>query len=1222
MPASRPPLMETSDNNATSSSAPRRSGRARAAPQKFSPEPHSSQPEHPPSKRKRDADNDEDDNDAENEDGTPQPEEEEQPPSETDGDEADDVDDIDDDPTPKPRRVRPSQKSRPKKPAAKRHKLNGNGPAADVAASSAPAVRLPSRSKKAAKVAFASRNSDDLYSEIFGSGHSSDEVAAHWYQRYQADDAGAVTDLINCVLLAAGCEQQLTEDDIRDPENSVGRIGELEEAFEQTSVSEYPLISRSKGSKDFRELLVGFFHSLIEILHQTEALYTDEELLDTVQRWLGIMSASALRPFRHTATTICLAMLTSLIEMAKVLDDRITKSNQALQAESNRRGKNKSLVENTKKALETANKSRELVDDKVREWFEIVFQHRYRDVDPKIRAECIEALGTWVCTLPTVYMAPEYLRYLGWLLSDVNVNTRQEVLKQLARVLKRDADNLAHFIDRFRPRLVEMATKDAEISVRVLAVAVVDILRASGMLDPEEVDSVSKLVFDSDIRVRKAVVGFFAKLVQEFIGNKVDEVGGSEAIDELLGDEEDEDYDSLRKDWINIKALAENLTVYDSQLDDEQDEPRHGLDVAADVINANMPESRIALAAQVLYEKMPEINNWQVLAGYLLFDHTTSSKSRLSSKGNSIEAAIKKAVAPSAREEAVLLEVLAAAVKESLAPSTEHDRTKRRGGRLDADAQEDAAMQLAGLIPQLLKKFGSDPTMAATVLRLEHFLDLEAFQQLRQNTVPYDRLLDEIATQFNRHVDQGLLNEASTSFIHARQYEELEELVDTKVATLWDNSINTLRSIDKICELSARGNLDRVALTELSQTLMKISKLARIADCVDVLEASGTSIDSDQPAIKVLTEIVARGSLREPNEELDDPEDEVTSFAIKCCHFYFMWKVRRLRNAIENDEEIPDADLDKLVLLRKELLRNIIQTFSTRGGNDDLRISALGGACDLCGLFVLFRPAIEANGAKYGKLRSLLGELPSDLIVQDFIPSLDAAERAYAQRSRKTLNDPADDEDPLDDEELPPEEDDEESEEGLTEQERLAAELKCEKILCELAGKMVLAILARVVDHGGPHAGKLRKRLNRNKNKLGPTFRDVVSYLDENRLRELRGGGGRKRAPANKGKGREATKKPALSAELIIDDDDDDDDDEGEEEVVAQPPPPPAQKENDPFDEEEEEEEPEPEEGTVEDLRRRELLEDPIEDDDDGEEEEGQRPAGNELEEDDDPFGD
>ncbi|KAH7033225.1 putative nuclear protein SA-1 [Microdochium trichocladiopsis] len=1185
------------DDNATTSPAPatqqRRSGRAVRAVQKYSPEPSSQNN----AKRKRghdqeDGDEENDAPDAEDEEGSGAEEE-----AEEDDGGADDAEDSDE-PTPRPRKTKSKpkasqQQSRAKKPAVKRPKVNGSAP--EGVASAAAPIRLPSRTKKNVKLAVA-EGDDGLYGEIFASGDSSDDVAGQWFQRYQNNDAEAMAELVNCVLRAAGCEHKLNEDDIRDPDNSAARLTELEEAFESTAITDYPLISRTKGTKDFRSLLLGFFESLISLLHQTEVLYTDEELLDNIQRWIGTMSSSALRPFRHTATTVGLAMLSALIEVTKQLDERITKSNQAIQAESNRKGKNKTLVENTKIALESAIANRSMVDAKSKDLFDIVFVHRYRDIDPKIRAECIEALGTWICTLPTVYMSPEYLRYLGWLLSDVSVTTRQEVLKQLGRVLKRDADSLAHFIDRFRPRLVEMATRDADVSVRVAAVSVVDVLRASGMLEPEEIDSVSRLLFDFEPRVRRAVVGFFTELVQEVIESKIDDIGGSDALDEALGDDDDnENYEAIRKDWINIKALAENLAVYDSQLDGEQDDLRHGLDVAADVVNANTPDSRIALAAQALYEKVPEINNWQILAGYLLFDHTTSSRSNSrSKKSNTIEAALKKVVAPEPREEAILLEVLATAVKESLSSGSDgHDRSRRKAARPDADAQEEASLQLAEMIPQLLNKFGPDPAMAATILRLEHYLDLDIFQHLRQNSITYEKILDEITIQFNRHVDQVVLNETAASLIHARQYEEFEEAVDGKLSGLWDTSINALRAFDKTCELSTRGNLDRAKLSELSHTLMKISKLCTVANCTDVLEAPGTSIDSDSPTIKLLIGTVHRGKLVESNENLDDPEDELVGFAIKASQFYFMWKVTKLRSIIAKGEDISNDEVDRLVLWRKEFITNLIHTFSSRGFNDDLRLMAVGSACDVCGIFVFLRDAINGpQASKYGKLKPLLEEMPHALITKEIIPIFDSAERAYAKKANKTLNESSADDDLLDlDDELPPEDDEDEE---LTEQERVAAELKAEKILCELAGKLVMAVLAKVLDNSGPHAGMLRKRMTRNKTKLGPTFKEVISYLDEDHLRELRSS--KKKASGAKGsKPKEASKRPALSTELVIDDDDDDE--------AAAP-----RAEEDPFNDDDVEE---PEEGTVEDLRRRELLDDPIEDDDEADE-----PAADRMEED------
>jgi len=67
--------------------------------------------------------------------------------------------------------------------------------------------------------------------DIFASGDSADKVATEWYHKYQADEAAAVTDLVNCILLSAGCDQQVTQDDIRDPENCSNRLADLQNVY-------------------------------------------------------------------------------------------------------------------------------------------------------------------------------------------------------------------------------------------------------------------------------------------------------------------------------------------------------------------------------------------------------------------------------------------------------------------------------------------------------------------------------------------------------------------------------------------------------------------------------------------------------------------------------------------------------------------------------------------------------------------------------------------------------------------------------------------------------------------------------------------------------------------------------------------------------------------------------------------------------------------------------
>ncbi|KAL5889961.1 cohesin complex subunit [Pyricularia oryzae] len=1182
--------MESADVNATASPGPdpesrrSRSGRVVRAPSKFTPEATPA-----PSgagKRKRPNGHDDTENDA------PSSDDELSDPEEVDedGDEHDDDPNDEDADAPRPRKrnnARSNGKS--KKPATKKPKINGSGLSHSAS--------IPSRPKKAApRISIANGDDDSLYADVFGSGNNSDDVAGRWYTRYTQNQTEAVTDLVNCVLRSAGCDQEVNEDDINDPDNCPNRLAELQSLYEDRQLADYPLIAKSKTTRSFRSLLVDFFKSLLNVLHETETLYEDEVLMENIVRWVGSMSSSTLRPFRHTATTIALSMHHSLVYIARKVDERITKATQQLEAEQARLGQRKDKAGRQKltalqESLDQASEHRAFLKKQMDELFDTVFIHRYRDVDVRIRVECVEALGNWTFVLPTVYIAPNYLRYLGWLLSDTAPQARQEVLKQLARILKRDAEKIGHFIERFRPRLVEICTKDSDVGVRVAAIGVIDCLRESGNLQPDDIDQIGKLIIDSEVRIRKAVADFFIHGIEDSIESRVQDIGGTEAIEEMFDDDQDA-YDSPREDWIKVKCLAELLTAYTA---DEEPVPHRtlGLEIATDVVDPTFSETRITLAAQALFEKMPEISNWEIIAGYLLFDHSVRQTSKSRSKAKPTEAAFRTAVAPEGQEETTLLEVLAAAVQLNLAQNGEQERLKKRPGRTgDGEAGEGTAVHLAEAIPRLLKKYGAEANTAKVVLGLHRHLDLEVFLQLRQDSTTYSRLLDEICAQFLRHADTAVIFQATRALLQARRHEELQELVERKMEDLWQHLIGALRRFDQTTELSVRGNLEENALLQLITLVMKISKLASISACVPVLEADGDSDESRSPPIQILVNMVHRGKLGEVNDDIDNIEDEVTIYTIKACHFYFMWKAGDILKAIKGDLDISNDDIDRLSDLRKTYDNNLVHTFSSRGAYDELRLFALGNYCDLQTLCAAIGLAVSgkkneasSEASKYAGLQVLVQEVKEAGLVSEIIAIYNTAERLYAMRAKKTLGEPAHDDDPQDDDMLS--DDENEADATRTDEGRKAAELRAEKNLCDIAGKLIMCVRAGMMDRSGPRAGRLKRRLLRNQHRLGQNLKAVLAYLDESK--GLEDVDKKKSRPKGKQPAKDgASGKQQLSEAIVVEDDIEDDDEDL------------------------------PEEGTVEDLRRRELIDDPIEDEpqDEDEDEGGGGGADDAMDED------
>lgn len=47
-----------------------------------------------------------------------------------------------------------------------------------------------------------------------------------------------------------------------------------------------------------------------------------------------------------------------------------------------------------------------------------LFVHRYRDIDNDIRMSCIQSLGIWILSYPSLFLQDLYLKYLGWTLND------------------------------------------------------------------------------------------------------------------------------------------------------------------------------------------------------------------------------------------------------------------------------------------------------------------------------------------------------------------------------------------------------------------------------------------------------------------------------------------------------------------------------------------------------------------------------------------------------------------------------------------------------------------------------------------------------------------------------------------------------------------------------------------------------------------------------------
>jgi cohesin complex subunit SA-1/2 len=707
-----------------------------------------------------------------------------------------------------------------------------------------------------------------------------------------------------------------------------------------------------------------------------------------------------------------------------------------------------------------------------------------------------------------------------------------------------------------------MAARDAEVSVRAATIDLLDLIRDAGLLEPDDIDTVGRLIFDIEPRVRKAAGRFFVASVQDVYEATIE--GMDEELGEVFADEDEDDFESPKRSWIKYKCLADTLQTYDGQESDVAHE--QGATALRTVFAGGQLDSRYALAAEAIYPHFKELDQWESLAGYLLYDHSQIPDQPDDEDSATSVSCLYKL---SEGQEAILLQVLGCAVKLHIQAVSRSDtdkrgrKTKQLVERME-ERQETTANNLSQIIPQLLNKFGAVPETASAVLRLEHLVDLNLIQDLQKDAAAYSDLISNINKQFLTHSDQTVLAEATVAFLHAQTSDELKEAMESKVQELWDDTTDTLRTLAASKQLDGSQSLSTTVLTTLMNTVMRLSNLVSISDCTSTLETIPKATSKRQkrepdPPVDILLSLAGRG-LREDDadEEISALEKEIVTGSFKTLLVYFMWKIQAIKATLSSSSKgtLNDEFFDELSHRRDSFVSTLSAIMQQRSGIDDIRLSATTTLLDLQAAFGTLR---NAGIAEKGNAQALdenvvfrAQGLPQEILpeTRSWISRIhDAAERYFARKSGRKLEPGADDE-PMDSESeigISSDEDEDSAAAGADndslESRRTRAMLLAEQKLCQLTGKIVLAIVARVLGATGPDAGKLRQKLLKNKTRLGPNYKEVLAYLEE---RKTTTPGAGVKQPRSRANGATAAKKgsKSKSSELVNDDDDEDNESE------------------------------------------------------------------------------
>lgn len=327
----------------------------------------------------------------------------------------------------------------------------------------------------------------------------------------------------------------------------------------------------AKQQKILKTSIKEFFHkwtSSFWIFHSDDC--------KTFLTWLMTMSSSGYRQLRSISTLISYTILQecarATIEFGIELDQNSKIST----------AKSASFAKGSGRTVDILTSQIACMESIVQMLFDGVFVQRFRDIDHSIRELSVQSLGDWILSLDEVFLENCYLRYLGWSLSDREHTVRATSLRSLQSLYSKISvvwkEGLLAFNSRFKVRILEMASRDIDPTVRKEAVILLTNALASSVSDTTD-SSVPSLITSQDCEpiVTSILIQSFINYQNNF-GSKPTGAKGNHFI-------RSSSYNLLSKESISLFAL----TLFDG-LSIQQSRDRYSL-----LLQQLQPENRSPL---------------------------------------------------------------------------------------------------------------------------------------------------------------------------------------------------------------------------------------------------------------------------------------------------------------------------------------------------------------------------------------------------------------------------------------------------------------------------------------------------------------------------------------------------------------------------------------------------------------------------------------------------
>ncbi|KAL8262154.1 hypothetical protein R6Q59_026203 [Mikania micrantha] len=579
---------------------------------------------------------------------------------------------------------------------------------------------------------------ENLIEVVKSNGKLIPQVVKLWVEQYEKDPKPAMVELLTMLFEACGAKYRI-QGEFLDETNVDDVVVALVNLAAQGKIEDYQT-SKKKEFRSFKDNLVSFWDNLVSE-SQNGPLF-DQVLFDKCMDYIIALSCTPPRVYRQVASLVGLQLVTSFIGAAKILGAQRQTTQRQLTAEKKKNSEG-SHVESLNKRLSETHEKITMIEEMMRKIFTGLFMHRYRDIDPEIRMSCIQSLGTWIASYPSLFLQDLYLKYLGWTLNDKSAGVRKASVLALQNLYDVDDNvpSLGLFTERFYKRMLDLAD-DVDISVAVCAISLVKQLLRHQLVPDDDLGSLYDLLIDDPPEIRRAIG---ALVYDHVIAQKF-----NSSQSRSSGDEGD-------TSQIHLLRMLQILREFST----DQVLSLYVIDDIWEFMDAMKDWKRIT---SMLLDENPSIE---------LTDDDATNLTRL------LCASVKKAVG------------------EKILPATDHRKQSHSKAQRDIvqSSRKDITFTMMKNYPQLMRKYMADKTKVPSLVEIISHMDLELYS-LQSQDQKFRTLLQLMKETFFKHGDKDTLRSCvkAVNYCMTRSQGELQDFAQNKLKELEDELISKLKS--------------------------------------------------------------------------------------------------------------------------------------------------------------------------------------------------------------------------------------------------------------------------------------------------------------------------------------------------------------------------------------------------------------------------------------------